>query len=155
MIAKHDWVWFILRIAVAWMYLFPVPGLVADWDATTLLTRLVSGIFVNFLSVLGIFLMVLGAISILFGIYAQIGGIFLFVYTLIGIRVHFRLAQVIASRELPDICRAQGGPALGDVKSLGVLGQITSGQKNVVLAAVALAFVILGSGSISLTANLW
>ena len=155
MITAHDWIWFIIRITVAWLYLFPLPGLLADWDATTMLTRLVSGIFVNFLSILGIVLTGLGAISVLFGIYAQIGGIFLFVYTVVGIQVHLRLAKVIASRELPDTCRAQGGQALGEVKSLGIVGQVTSGQKNVVLAAVALAFSILGSGSISVTGNLW
>lgn len=155
MIEQHEWVWWVLRIVIAWMYLVPVAGLISNWDATKTLTRLISPVCVNFLSGFSIFLMVLGALSILLGVYAQIGGILLLIYTLFGILVHFRLAKVIQALELPEVSRADGGRVFDEVKSLGEIGQITSAQKNVVLAAVALLFVILGSGSLSITGNLW
>jgi uncharacterized membrane protein YphA (DoxX/SURF4 family) len=151
----QDWAWGIIRVVMAWMFLMPIPGLLADWKSTQMLTRLVSGVCVNLLSVLSIAMMVLGALSILLGLYAQIGGILLFVYCIIGMRVHFKLGRLISSIQLPDVCRPGGEEAFGEVKSLGIVGQVTSAQKNVVLAGVALAFAILGSGAISITGNLW
>jgi hypothetical protein len=154
-IAQHDWVWLILRIIMAWMFLIPVPGLIRDWESTKVLTRLISGIFVNTCSVISIAMMVLGAASVLLGLYAQIGGILLLAYSLIGVRAHFKLAKLIASIRLPKVCHPDGDHAFAEVKSLGIVGQITSGQKNMVLAATALAFTILGSGPVSITGNLW
>lgn len=154
-LAQEEWVWIILRIIMAWMFLIPVPGLINDWTSTQLLTRLISGIFVKTLSFVSIAMMVLGAISLLLGLYAQIGGLLLLVYSLMGVRAHFKMAKLIESIQLPDICRPDGDHAFMEVKSLGIVGHITSGQKNMVLAATALLFVVLGSGPVSITANVW
>jgi len=154
-LTQQDWVWGIIRLVMAWMFLIPVPGLLADWETTKMLTRLISGMWINLLSVLSVAMMILGALSVLLGLYAQVGGVLLFVYCLFGMRVHFKLGRLIASIELPSVCRPDGDQAFGNVQSLGIVGQVTSGQKNAVLAVVSLAFAILGSGAISITGNLW
>lgn len=154
-IAQHEWVWLIMRLTVAWVFLTPVGGLISEWESTKTLTRLVSGVFVNFLSVLSIAMMVLGAISILFGIYAQIGGILLLVYSVFGVRVHFKLAKMATALDLPDSCKPQGEEVFYEAKALATVGHVTSGQKNMIICAVSLAFVIMGSGLLSVTGNLW
>jgi len=140
----HTVAWLILRLAITWLFLTPVFGLVRDWDGTKQLIRLISPMWVNFFAVCCVAIMIIGSLSVLFGFYAQIGAMFLCVYCVLGIRVHYQLAKTIAQSAVP-----------GDGDALGIAGHISSGQKNVVLAAVCLFIVVFGSGPLSLTTLLW
>jgi len=99
--------------------------------------------------------MFLGALSILFGIYAQIGALFLFIYSLVDVMAHYQLSQQAASQTLSDDASESDKAILETTKALGVVGNVTSAQKNIVIAAALLVIILLGSGPFSLTANLF
>ncbi len=153
--SQNVWVWLVLRLAVAWMFFVPLSALIADWQTTRALTRLVTKYFVGVVSVMYVAIMVVGGLSILLGFYAQIGGILLCIYCLFGIRVHFQMAKMIGRSELPPSCIEQGEQAFSRLQMLGILGQVSSGQKNVVLAAISLVFAVVGTGPYSLSGLLW
>lgn len=134
----------LLRCTMTWLFLMPVFGLIRDWDGTKQLIRLVSPVCVTTLAACCVASMIVGSLSLLLGFYAQIGAIFLCVYCVLGVRVHYQLAKTIAQSAVP-----------GDGDALGVAGHISSGQKNVVLAAVCVFMIVFGSGPLSLTALLW
>ncbi len=140
----HVAAWLILRLAMTWLFLTPVFGLIRDWDGTKQLIRLISPVWINGLAVCCVAIMIAGSLSVLLGVYAQIGAALLGVYCLLGIRVHYQLAKTIAQSTHP-----------GDGDALGIAGHVSSGQKNVVLAAVCLFIVVFGSGPMSLTLPLW
>lgn len=147
--------WLVLRICFGAMFLLPVRDLIVDFDAATELTKILIPYQPRFFAVVMIAVMVLGAISILFGIYAQIAGFFLLIYCLLGIVVHYRTAAYIATRKLSNESSRADRACSFEAVSLGVAGNETAGQKNMVLAAVACFFMILGSGPLSLTGNLF
>lgn len=147
--------WIILRIAFAWLFLYALKGLLSDWNATKNLVRLIVPFAVNLSSIMMICVMALGALSILLGIWGQIGGIFLTIYCLIGARVHYRLASLASASKLSDMANDSDSKVLAQIIDLGVAGNITSAQKNFVLAAISLFFAILGTGPLSLTGPLY
>lgn len=140
----HTAAWLILRLAMAWLFLTPVFGLIRDWDGTKQLIRLISPVWINVFAFCCVSIMIVGSLSVLLGFYAQVGALLLGVYCLLGIRVHYQLAKTIAQSAHP-----------GDGDALGIAGHVSSGQKNVVLAAVCLFIVVFGSGPLSMTALLW
>ncbi len=139
--------WLILRIVFAWMYLYPLITLLQDWPTLVNTTALLFKWQPNFFAVLSVLTMIVGAVSILFGIYAQIGGSLLCVFTLGGAVIHYRLAAIAKT--------SVANPHQHELAKLAVAGHITSAQKNFVLAAVAFFFALLGSGPMSITMNLW
>lgn len=144
-----------LRIVLAWMFLYPLKDLLADWKGTVNLVRLITPFFPNLFALLMILVMFLGSLSILFGVYAQIGASFLFIYSLVGVIVHYQLSQQIKTQSLSDEASKDDRAVLEKTKALGVAGNNTSAQKNIVVAAALLVIVLLGSGPFSLTGNLF
>lgn len=146
---------FSLRIILAWMFLYPLKNLLADWEGTKNLVGLLSPIGKNFIAILMILAMIIGAISILFGIYAQIGSAILFVYSLIGAYIHYKLAKEASKKELSDSANKIDKEILIETKSLGIVGNVTSAQKNFVIAGALLFITLMGSGPYSITANIF
>lgn len=144
---RYIFSWLVLRLVLAWMYLYPIIGLMKDREGLMASTKLLFPWKTAFFAYVSIGAMIIGALSILFGFYAQIGGFILLIFTLGGIRVHYALA-------------AQAKPALNNpqvraLAKLALLGHISSAEKNFVLAAVALMIMLLGSGPLSLTGNIF
>jgi len=145
----------ILRIVLAWMFLYPLKALLSDWKETLNLVSLVSSFATKYFAVLMILAMIIGSISILFGIYAQIGATILLIYSLIGIAVHYKLSQKIAKESLSNTATQKDQDVLSETKQLGIVGNITSAQKNIVIAAALLFIALIGSGPYSITTNLF
>lgn len=139
--------WMVLRIVFSWMYLYPIIGLLKDRTGLVETTRLLFKWKPAFFAGVSIIVMIIGALSILLGVYAQLGGLLLFIFTIGGTVVHYRLAK-FAEVDLSN-------PDKMKLAKLAVVGHVTSAQKNFVLAAVAIFFFLLGSGPLSFTANLW
>ena len=143
--------WMILRIMYAWMFLYPLKVLLSDWQVTkNTVALIVPKRLVPLSSILMVIVMIIGALSILLGFYAQIGGLLLLVYCLMGAVVHYKLAKLIINHQA--IANQSNNAALQEVIDMGVVGNVSSAQKNFVLAAVAFFFMLLGSGPMSLTA---
>ena len=147
--------WLVLRILYAWLYLYALKGLLVDWQSTQSLIKLITPLYTQLLAILMVIVMAAGAIMILFGIYAQIAGLLLLIYNLIGTKVHYSLARKILASELYSPVSSADNKTINEIKALGAAGNITSAQKNFVLAAMAFFFLIVGTGPFSLTSNLW
>jgi len=146
----NDVAWLVLRFVYAWMFLYPLKSLLKDWPATVQATGLLfpwqSGCF----AVASIVVMALGALSILLGCYGQLGAAGLLVFSLGGAVIHYRLADLAKRARLSDQASSADRQAMGELSALGVVGHVTSAEKNFVLAAVALFFLIMGTGPWSL-----
>lgn len=147
--------WLILRIVYAWMFLSPLPKLLKDWEGTKDLTRLLIPVRVGitFLTIAMLCVMFFGAFAILLGIFSQLAGFALLVYCLLGVIVHDRLAQKAQHVTLSPQASTEDKQKLADVIKLAAIGNFTSAHKNVVLAAVACFFMLLGTGPYSLTGS--
>lgn len=147
--------WLILRIVYAWMFLYPLKTLLKDWPGALGLTQLVMPFAAPFFTVLMLLTMFLGSLSILLGFYGQFAGLALLVYCLIGAIVHYRLASKLQTISLSSLSSFEDKQQLTQAIQLGVVGHITSAQKNFVLAAVACFFMLMGTGPYSLTVPLF
>lgn len=139
-----------MRVVLAWLFLWPLKGLVSDWAGTVNLVKLVAPFKPAFFAVIMIFVMIFGSLSILLGIYAPIGAALLLIYSLIGFVVHYRLSQQLAAMKLTKAAGDKDKTVFQNAKALGVVGHVTSAQKNIVIAAALLVIVLLGSGPMSL-----
>lgn len=148
-------VWIVLRVVYAWMFLVPLSALLRDWAVTEQIVALVCPVFTRIASVVMVAVMFVGALSILLGVYAQIGGILLLIYCLLGVVVHYRLAGLVLAIKPLDEMSEKSRELLQQAQNLGVAGHISSGQKNIVLAAVAFLFIMMGSGPLSMSNTLW
>lgn len=131
--------------------MFPLKDIFRDMDASREVVRLIMPFQARFFTYVMIAVMFLDALSILLGAYAKIAGFFLLIYCLMGVVVHYRFSDRIASIKLSASASEKDQHSLNEVAALGILGNQTSRQKNIVLAAVACFFMLLGSGPISLT----
>ncbi len=147
--------WLVLRIVYAWMFLYPLKVLLADFNATVGLVGLIAPFKPRLCAYLMVAVMIVGSLMILFGIYAQIGGILLMFYCLIGVVVHNKLAQQALSAKLSPGASDSDKGVLKSTADLGAVGNFTSAQKNYVLAAVGFFFFLMGSGPWSFTSNLF
>lgn len=145
----------VLRILFSWIFFRPLPGLLKDFQGAVGLTRLIIPFWPTLFTLLMFVVMIIGGISILFGLYAQIGGIFLFIYCLMGYVVHKRLANQASCANLSISASEQDQQVLETTVTLAAVGNMTSAQKNLVLAGVACFFLLMGSGPLSVTANLF
>ena len=145
----------LLRISIAWMFLSAVPTFISKWKVTLQMVKLLFSKYVTFFSVMMIATMIVGSFSILFGIYAQIGAFLLFIQCTLGVFVHNKFANNIARLQLSDAAEKNDQRVFGTAKSMGVVGHKTSAQKNIVLAAVMIFIVVMGSGPLSVTGNLF
>ena len=124
--------------------------LLKDWSATKSTVALLIPICVPFCAIVMVMVMIAGALMILLGFYAQIAGFMLLFYCLFGVLVHYRLAAQAAALKLVH-ADSTDQQVLQQAIGLALVGNITSGQKNVVLAAVGCFFMLMGSGPWSLT----
>lgn len=147
--------WLVLRIVYAWMFLYPLKTLLKDWHGALGLTQLVTPFAAPFFTVIMLLTMFLGGLSILFGFYSQIAGLALLIYCLMGAIVHYRLAGKLQTMNLSNPSSSEDKQQLTQAIQLGVVGHVTSAQKNFVLAAVACFFMLIGTGPYSLTGPLF
>ncbi len=147
--------WLVLRIVYALFFLYPLKDLLKDWSATKNLVGLLIPFYQGFFSMIMVLVMIVGALSVAFGIYTQIAGILLLGYCLFGVIVHYRLAALAKQQVMSSSASSQDRTVLENTKNLAVVGNLTSGQKNVVLAAMAFFFIVIGSGPCSVTSILW
>lgn len=137
--------WLILRLVYAWMFLMPLPGLLKNWSATVNLTGLLLPFAKPFFTAIYLLCMFFCALAIFFGIYAKLAAIPLFFISVFGVLIHYRLAK-----QAVQLGGVNPNEQVQQLIALAEVGNITSGQKNIVLAAVALFFILIGSGPMSL-----
>jgi uncharacterized membrane protein YphA (DoxX/SURF4 family) len=142
--------WLLLRVVYAWMFLYPIKGLLSDWQASIDMVKLIMPWQTSIVAYAMIVIMFLGALSILFGIYAKIAGFFLLIYCLIGARLHYLLAYNAKAMRLSELASEDDRATFSQLGNFAVVGHVTSAQKNFVLASVAAFFMIMGSGPWSL-----
>lgn len=152
---KTTFAYLLLRIVYAWMFLFPLKNLLYDWQGSKDLVGLLCPYAQTFSAILMIIVMTTGSLSILVGFYGQLGGAMLFAYCLLGAIVHYRLAKQALPLTLNQNASCEDKNILAQAKTLATVGNITSAQKNFVLAAVGLYFMLIGTGPISMTKNLF
>lgn len=145
----------VLRIVIAWLFLFPLKVLLSDWPAAVDTVKLVAPIFPSFFAVIMVLVMIVGAFSILLGAFAQIGAALLIIYCLIGVVVHYKLAGLAANSKLSASASKEDRAVSQKLSALAILGNQTSGQKNIVIAAALFFILMIGSGPFSLTSNLF
>jgi len=144
--------WVILRLCVAWIFMYPLKDLLRDWPGTVSLAGLLFPKLAKCAAVAMVLVMFFGALSILLGVYAQLFAILLCMYSLMGVVVHMRLAGMVkqAAASLD-----QENDAVTGMVTLGVVGHTTSAWKNIPLAAICFYLAVFGVGPMTVTANLW
>lgn len=145
--------WLLLRVVYAWFFIYPIKGLLDDWQGARSLAAIAIPVYPQFFSILMAVVMFFGALSILLGVYTEVSGTILCLYCLLGARVHYKLAKQLKVSALSSTATEDDKKTLLDAVNLGVVGHVTSAQKNFVLAAVSLLFVFVGSGPYSITEN--
>jgi hypothetical protein len=146
----HTLAWLILRLVYAWMFLYPLKDLLTDWRGTVHLASFIIP-FAPKLGALGTLgIMLLGAVSILLGFYPTVGGFLLLIYCLLGGYVHWSLAKQAEHLSLTASSSSANRTILEAAKTLAIQGHVSSGQKNMVLAAVGCFFMLMGTGPLSL-----
>ena len=146
----NDIAWLVLRVVYAWMFLYPLKSLLSDWPATLQATALLFPWQTPLFAVVSVAVMALGALSILLGCYGQVGAAGLLAFCLGGAVIHYRLADLAKGARLSGQASSADRQAMAQVSKLGVVGHVTSAEKNFVLAAVALFFLLKGTGPWSL-----
>jgi hypothetical protein len=147
--------WLVLRVVFAWLFLMPLPGLLKDFKGSMQLTRLLVPVMTPLFTVVMLLIMFVGSLSVLFGFYAQIGGLLLALYSLGGSVVHEKLAKQCQSAVLSGDASDADNTVLSNTGCLGFVGHHSSAQKNIVLAGVGIFFLLMGSGPLSLTGTLF
>jgi len=95
--------------------------------------------------------MLFGGISVLFGIYAEIGGLIIAIYCVIGFFVHRNYAKIATHiKESSYSCETEY--QFHYLADLAIVGHQTSSQKNIIICAVGL--FLNGSGPFSVTDHL-
>lgn len=146
--------WLILRVVYAWMFLFPLPKLISNWESTKGLTRLlIPHLATTFFTIVMLMVMFFGAISILFGVYGQLAGLALCVYCLLGAIVHYRLGKTAQHIHVSNSASKQDKAKLQHAIQLATVGNIGCALRNIVLASVACFFMLMGTGPYSLVST--
>jgi len=84
------------------------------------------------------------------GFYGQFAAVAFIGFNLGGAILHYRLARILKQTHLSEEACAADRDALQGAIALGVVGHVTSAEKNFVLTAVALFFAMKGTGPLSL-----
>ena len=141
--------WLALRLSVAWLFLWPLPGLLKDWSTTVATTSLVFPL-PTLTTFLGLLVMPLGAISIALGVYGRIGAALLAAYCIGGAFVHMALARQSQSL-INELTIPQNQHATAQkVAKIGAVGNITSAWKNWTVAGSCIFMALVGTGQWSL-----
>ena len=137
--------WLAMRLTIAWLFLWPLPGLLRDWRGTVGATALVFPM-PRAVTLAGVFVMLLGAVSVAVGIYGRVGGAALAIYCVGGAFVHRALAAqpaaLIDALKLPDDARSTAETAA----AIGALGHTTSAWKNWTIAGACTFIALAGTG---------
>mgnify|MGYP002626204012 CR=1 FL=1 len=141
-----DIAWLVLRAVFAWMFLYPVPGLLRDWSTTVETTSLFFKRQPQLCAAAAIAVMVSGGIMVLLGAYGRVGAAGLCVFSLGGARVHYQLAALAGNVRLTSDADPHNAEEAKRLSTLAVVGHVTSAQKNFVLTAVAAFIVLMGTG---------
>ena len=145
-----DLAWMSLRVVYAWMFLYPAVGLIRDWPTTVATTGLLFPRHPSLFAALSVAGMILGGLMILLGVYGSLAGLFFFVFSLGGARIHYRLAERATAVQLSGEASPADIDVTQELAGLAAVGHVTSAQKNFVLAAVGLFFFLMGTGPWSL-----
>lgn len=148
--------WLAVRIMYAWILLYSLKPLLADWEGTKqMLAALFPFINSRFSAIFTLVFMFSCAMMILFGFYAQVAGILLSAFTFSGYFAHMGAVKALEGFSLSPNASASDKEVLSTVQKIGAAGHVTSANKNLVLAAMGFMFFMLGSGPLSLTPNLF
>lgn len=163
MITLHTAGWLVVRLTVAYVYLYALYLNAHDKAARTWLLEHTAYLFPNteeplrsklakWSAVAGMMMMFVGSISILLGLKGRIGGLLLLLFTAGGIYQHRRereVAMAVASKVaplVPDSARAD----FSTLQWSAFAGHVSSGLKNWALCGISFAFFALGTGPYSL-----
>lgn len=141
----------ILRISIAWLFLSPLKQFIPHWKKTVEMVRFLIPFQPELLSVLMIMTMFFGSLSILFGIYAQVGAALLVIECLLGFIIYKKYVKKIMTLQLSAESTEADRKILQCAKGIGIMGNKTSGQKNLIIVAILLFIILVGSGPYSLT----
>ena len=141
-----------LRIMFAWIFLWPLPGLLKDWQTTVQTTGLLFPFGQSFFTTVSVAGMAISSIMVMIGIYGRAGAVFLFFFCIGGAIVHNKLAGIpeqaakkLSSKDL----QTPTGEVLAQALVLNRVGNVTSAQKNLVIAGIAAFFALAGTGNLS------
>ncbi|KTD07252.1 DoxX family protein [Legionella jamestowniensis] len=143
--------WLVLRVVFAGFFIYAFYSFVRNWPAAKQTATLIYPKYPNFQAVSMLVLMLLISISILLGIFGRIGGALALLFSLLGVYAHYTCVHHIESIQLPATASSDDQKLLADAKAIGIVGHITSAQKNYVIAAVSFFFMLLGTGPWSIT----
>ncbi|MAT80168.1 MAG: hypothetical protein CMJ29_07480 [Phycisphaerae bacterium] len=147
----------ILRIMFAWIFLWPAPGLIRNWKTTVQTTGLLFPVGQQFFTAVSVVGMITCSLMVAIGIYGRIGAIFLFFFCIGGAIVHNKLAGIpeAKAKSLPEQpSDPKVAEVLAEALTLNRVGNVTSAQKNLVIAGIAAYYVLAGTGPLSIV-SLW
>ena len=143
----------ILRVMFAWIFLWPLPGLLKNWQTTVQTTGLLFPFGQSLFTTISVAGMAVSSVMVAIGIYGRVGAVFLFFFCIGGAIVHNKLAGLPeeAARKLSsdDLC-TPCGKVLDQALTLNRVGNVTSAQKNLVIAGIAAFFALAGTGHLSI-----
>lgn len=142
--------WLVLRAVYAWMFLYPAIGLLRDWPTTVATTGLLVPRGAAGFAAISVGFMIVGGLMVLFGAWGRLAGAGFVAFNLGGAVIHYRLAAQAGTAALSPAASEADRDAIAGVVGLATVGHITSAEKNFVLAAVGLFFLLLGTGPFSL-----
>lgn len=147
---SNDIAWIVLRLAYAWVFLYPVPGLLKNWPGTVETTALLFKKLPEFFAAVSVLVMVVGGVSVLFGIYGRIGSAALLAFNLGGAVIHYRIAGQAGKMLLSSEASPEDRKVAETLALTASVGHTTSAWKNFVLAGVSFFFLLKGTGPWSL-----
>ncbi|CEK10693.1 DoxX family protein [Legionella hackeliae] len=143
--------WLVLRIVFAGFFLYACYGFVRNWPAAKQTATLIYPRYANFQAISMLIWMFVISISILLGIYGRIGGALALLFSSIGAYAHYTCAHKLTSIQLSTTATDEDKKLLEEAKAIGMVGHVTSAQKNYVIAAMSFFFMLLGTGPWSVT----
>ena len=141
----------IMRLSIAWLFLWPLPGLIRDWQSTVGATALVYPM-PRLVTLLGVCIMPLGAVSVAVGIYGRVGAAALTLYCIGGAFVHLALAKQPAELTRSVHTDQNGQAAVATAAAIGSVGHVTSAWKNWTVAGACAFLALAGTGPWSVLA---
>ena len=146
---ETEFAWIALRAVYAWMFLYPAVGLLRDWPTTVRTTGLLVPWGTPLFAAASVAFMIVGGLMILFGGWGRLAGAGFVAFNLGGAVIHYRLAAQATAAALSPGASEADRESLAGAAGLGVVGNVTSAEKNFVLAAVGLFFFLVGTGPLS------
>lgn len=158
--------WLVLRLAMAYVYLYALYQNTHDKAARNWLLEHTAYMFAHieeplrgklakWSAIAGMMTMFVGSVSILLGVRGRAGGLLLLLFTAGGIYQHLRereVAMEVANRVGPLVSDA-GKPDFTTLQWSAYSGHFSSGLKNWALCGICFAFFAWGTGPYSL--DMW